>query len=392
MSIRVLMFVPQFPCPIVGGLEKQAFILTESLAHFGVQVVVLSSFFDETQSPKEAKDGVIIYRLTLPKSPGLRYICFPVKLALWLWFHRSGFDILHTHQRSFIALLSILMAKFLRKRVISKNQAVGLWGLHQMNHGPLGKIRTAIFKMADGMVAMTQETVTELQYFGYHRENILTVPNGIKVFPTPEQTFLNRDELRICRIVYVGRLDIGKGLEDLLNAWALIEATIARPAQLQIWGDGPLYHTLIEQQRELGLENSTVFRGKVIDVPTELRTMDVFVLPSHSEGNSNAVLEGMEAGLPIVSTRVGGTPMQVGPEGAPLLCEPCDVEGLAERLALLIDNPALRRRYGEAMRRRVEQHFDIQRIARIYMQAYECLTGQRQGKLSYLSTLPDAAT
>ena len=149
-------------------------------------------------------------------------------------------------------------------------------------------------------------------------------------------------------------------------------------AILELWGSGLMETVLRRRCDELRLADSTIFRGHVEDVRSHLPEMDVFVLPSQAEGNSNAVLEAMAAGLPIVSTRVGGTPMLVGHEGANFLCEPGDVDSMAANMLKLIRDPELRVQVGSAMRRRVERHFDISRVAQTYAAAYRFLTmGQR---------------
>jgi glycosyltransferase involved in cell wall biosynthesis len=113
------------------------------------------------------------------------------------------------------------------------------------------------------------------------------------------------------------------------------------------------------------------------------------VLPSAYEGNSNAVLEAMEAGLPVIATKVGGTPMQIGPEGADLLVPVDDADSLADQLVRLINDSALRRAYGDAMRRRARDNFDIARIAKRYICAYQKLATDGQIDLRECGRLPE---
>src|SRR5690606_8036606 len=125
-----------------------------------------------------------------------------------------------------------------------------------------------------------------------------------------------------------------------------------------------------------------MLRGHVDGVREKMKNADVFVLPSLNEGNSNALLEAMAAGLPIVSTRVGGTPLLVGNEAAPWLCEPGDIDALADRLTRLIEDESTRKALGVAMRSRVEQYFDIGKVASSYTCAYRCLLQSRRDDLS----------
>jgi glycosyltransferase involved in cell wall biosynthesis len=141
--------------------------------------------------------------------------------------------------------------------------------------------------------------------------------------------------------------------------------------------------------QQLGVSPSVNFMGHVEDVRKRLQAVDIFVLPSRVEGNSNAVLEAMDAGLPIVATPVGGTPMQVGAEGASLLFGVGDVDALVERLLMLIHDSRLRRHYGYAMRQRSTEYFDIDKVAGSYNNAYSMLAECTQVDLSSCSKLPD---
>ena len=117
-----------------------------------------------------------------------------------------------------------------------------------------------------------------------------------------------------------------------------------------------------------------------------LSDYDVFVLPSHYEGNSNAILEAMAAGLPVVSTRVGGTPMQVGEAGAKFLHEPGDTAALAELMKQFIADAGLRAELGLAMRHRAEQFFDISQVASTYACAYRLLSAGKRNEVASASS------
>src|SRR5262249_31102514 len=106
----------------------------------------------------------------------------------------------------------------------------------------------------------------------------------------------------------VGRLEERKGHGRFLEAaQSLLAAANGLRPQLLIVGDGPLRETLARQAAALGLTDSVRFTGALADVRLPLAAMDVFVLPSDAEGMSNALLEAMAAGRPVVATAVGGT-------------------------------------------------------------------------------------
>jgi glycosyltransferase involved in cell wall biosynthesis len=110
----------------------------------------------------------------------------------------------------------------------------------------------------------------------------------------------------------------------------------------------------------------------------ELAEWDVFVLPSRMDPCPLAVLEAMASGLPVVASRVGGIPEQIG-EGAGVLVESEDVEGFAQAVLRLAEAPDLRRSLGAAARERVERLFTLERQADGLDRAYRAaLDGRRQ--------------
>jgi glycosyltransferase involved in cell wall biosynthesis len=97
---------------------------------------------------------------------------------------------------------------------------------------------------------------------------------------------------------------------------------------------------------------------------------DIFVLPSHEEGFSNALLEAMAAQLAVIATAVGGNPDAIVDEESGILVRPRDARALAAALKRLAGEPALRRRLGEAARARVEERFSLERCVAHYERLY----------------------
>jgi glycosyltransferase involved in cell wall biosynthesis len=136
------------------------------------------------------------------------------------------------------------------------------------------------------------------------------------------------------------------------------------------------------------MAHAVVFAGHADDVRKELRDADVFVLPSYSEGNSNAILEAMREGLPIVATNVGGAAFQVGQVGAPFLFAPGERHLLTEHLLRLVEEADLRTSTGLAMRERVEETFSMEQVARLYVGAYSLVARRLGSRLSEMSRSP----
>ena len=155
----------------------------------------------------------------------------------------------------------------------------------------------------------------------------------------------------------VGHFAPLKGYEDLLRAIPPIKEKV--PAARFLITGGALYPAyrdyrrhLEESARELGVADRIVFTGEREDPGEILAALDIFVLPSRSEGFGRANLEAMAAGLPVVSTRVGGIPEVVIDGETGILVPPNRPEALAEAITALAEDPALRKRLGAAGRKR----------------------------------------
>ena len=113
--------------------------------------------------------------------------------------------------------------------------------------------------------------------------------------------------------------------------------------------------------------------GVRADVPAILNASDLFVLSSRWEGNPMSVMEALAAGLPVVSTAVGGVPKLVQEGATGLLVPSEDAGALAQAMQALVDDPVRRQAMGEAARQHAVAHFDIRHTVRGYEQLYERL-------------------
>jgi O-antigen/teichoic acid export membrane protein/glycosyltransferase involved in cell wall biosynthesis len=147
------------------------------------------------------------------------------------------------------------------------------------------------------------------------------------------------------RLLFIGKMGFLKGEQDLLQALQSV-AKVAPNFRLDMLGQ--LSDTIAAECRESGLQPLIDHLGPVSleERLAFFKRADVFVLPTYAEGTPISMLEAMAAGLPVVSTPVGGIPdvVEDGVEG--FIVKPGDVEALADRLARLINDPERRRRMG----------------------------------------------
>jgi glycosyltransferase involved in cell wall biosynthesis len=119
-----------------------------------------------------------------------------------------------------------------------------------------------------------------------------------------------------------------------------------------------------------GVSAAFTLLGACDDVAARLSTADIFVLPSRTESMPNAVLEAMAAGLPVVASAVGGVPEVIAHGRTGLLCEPADAQALADHLCLLMDDPSLAGRLGEAARREAQTRYSIDSMVAAFDSLY----------------------
>ena len=168
----------------------------------------------------------------------------------------------------------------------------------------------------------------------------------------------------------VGNLYPVKGQTYLLDAVPQVLQTCPKTTFLLI-GRGELEVPLKTKVKTLGIEEKVRFLGLRHDVPKLLAIMDVFAMPSLSEGLSIALLEAMAAGKPVVVTHVGGNPELVVHNETGLLVPPKDAAALASALRTCLEDKELATRFGRNGRKRLEQSFGLSPMVNHYQQLYQ---------------------
>jgi glycosyltransferase involved in cell wall biosynthesis len=201
-------------------------------------------------------------------------------------------------------------------------------------------------------------------------ECIVVLENGVDLdrFPLTKR----KTSARLHRVGVIANLRPIKGLDTFVRA-ASILASSHSDVTFHVAGDGSLRADLSRLATEVGLKSRFTFEGAIADVPKFLADLDVAVLPSRSEGMSNALLEYMAAAKPIVATAVGGNPQLIGDEAHGLLVPPDDPTQLAAAIGRLLDDPELAERLSSSARRRVEEHYCREAMVGRFEDFYERL-------------------
>ena len=178
----------------------------------------------------------------------------------------------------------------------------------------------------------------------------------------------------------VGRMQAVKDPVTLARAFVRLLQVVpdgARRLRLVMIGDGPLKEQVRGVIEEGGAAGLAWLPGERDDVPRIMRGLDLFVLPSISEGVSNTVLEAMASGLPMVATRVGGNPELIEAGVTGNLVPRNDVESMARAIRVYAESTELCRRHGSEARRAAEQRFGMDVMVNAYMAVYDQLLASK---------------
>ena len=165
-----------------------------------------------------------------------------------------------------------------------------------------------------------------------------------------------------------------KGQRHLIGAAAKV-VRVVPDARFVILGDGELRESLERQIKDLGLERHVILGGFRQDVINLLKSFDLFVMSSVTEGLGTSILDAMACGKAVVGTRTGGIPEAVIDGTTGLLVPPHDETALADAIVTLLKNPAQRERLAAAGLARAEEHFSVERMVKETLAVYEQRTG-----------------
>lgn len=248
--------------------------------------------------------------------------------------------------------------------------------------GALRTVYAGMLRRADRVVAVAEAMRREVvDVFGLPGSRVRTIPHAVdsrRVAPTRGREGM-RAQLGIPpgapAIVSLGALTWEK---DPLAALSAAAPTLAdHPDAVHVFvGDGPMRERLEAQIRARDLQGRVRLLGVRDDVGDLLAACDVLLLSSRIEGLPGCIVEAGMLGVPAAAFAVAGVPEVVADGETGLLAPAGDVARLGDRLRTLIDDPVLRRRLGDAARRRCGSEFEIGDVAPRYLEVYEETAGK----------------
>jgi sugar transferase (PEP-CTERM/EpsH1 system associated) len=352
----------------VGGLQKVVVRLVDRFRG-RMDHLVLTPAGDGPLRPRFGPGVDVIALAERPGSPKLNTLRMARVFRAW----RP--DVVHT--RNWTCIDAVLGARLAGVPVVIHGEHGREAGDPEGRNALRRRVRRLLAPLVTEFVAVSRDLARWLvEDVGVPAAKVTQIYNGVDTeafSPADKEAARRTLGIRDGAVVIgtVGRLDPVKDHRGLLEAFG----RIARhpQAQLVVVGDGPCRAELEQVGRRLGLDGRVLMLGERQDVARILRALDVFALPSLGEGISNALLEAMASGLPVIATRVGGNPELVDHGVTGTLVSPRSAEALAAAFDRYLLDPALIRKHGEAGRQRALRDFSLDRMFGAYDSLYSRL-------------------
>jgi glycosyltransferase involved in cell wall biosynthesis len=230
-------------------------------------------------------------------------------------------------------------------------------------------------RLAGDFYAVSADLRRHMLAEGFPAERVSVIRNGIDPgsVPTPVDRDRARRLLGVSSHAFlvgtIARFDPVKDLTTLVAAFVALRSRVPN-AELLLVGDGPERMRLEQQVRDGGVSRAVHFAGHRDDARHLLPALDLYVNSSSTEGISLTILEAMAASLPVVATRVGGTPEVVADQETGVLVAARSIDALASALCALAAAPDRRASFGGAGRLRLTRDFTLDRMIDDYRRVY----------------------
>jgi glycosyltransferase involved in cell wall biosynthesis len=279
---------------------------------------------------------------------------------------QTGVDVVHAH--GFKADIYVYFA--LRGRSVPFVSTCHTWYDNDLLVTLYGKVDRLVLRGFARVVAVSDEVRQRLLEAGVRAEKIRMVRNGIDLRPFDGAHPSLRGDGTTLLVGLVGRLSWEKGVDNFLRAAARVLADFPG-AKFVVVGEGPDQEKLDRLIDELKIRNGVAMAGRREDMPAVYASLDIMVSSSRQEGLPMAILEGMASSLPLVASAVGEVPTVVADGVTGLLVPADDVERLAASILELLRDQAMRKRFGAAARKLVEDEYSAARMTADYLRVYE---------------------
>lgn len=385
-ALKVLILNYEFP-PIGGGGANANFCLLEQYAQApSLQIDVLTSGAGPGVTQEKFAENVTVYRVGLHKKS--LHVWRKIEVLEWLHKARPHYrHLVQTQDYDLVhAFFGFPSAWFCYRSRVQLPYMISLRGSDvpgqnarlQRDYKLLAPLFRRIWRHAEILVACSQGLRARAQRF-LPSVSVDVIPNGVDLdrFTPAAGASLNASPDRDIRLLTVGRLSETKRVELLIEAVDILLQSEC-PVQLTIIGAGRQYGRLSQMVRDRSLGSHVHMTGRLDQerMPQVYQEHDLLVSASAQEGMSNAMLEAMAAGLPIVSTACEGLDELIRDNG--IIVGQAQAQALAQAIRTVLSDAKTHRHMSRAARARAEQ-FTWAEAARQYMDHYRSLAAREAG-------------
>ncbi len=363
--IKILLIIDKLS---TGGAQRQLQTLALHLDPERFKVAVLCLASTGTMAEKLKEKNIPVYETGLSRLYDPRASAVLLEIAKLV--RRHSVDIVHTWMFNPNIIGPVAARLGAARAVVTSRRDTGFWQKHR-HHRALALTGPLVDAVAGNSRAVLGASI---RHEGLHPRKCVLIRNGIEIPEKPPRRSLKEKRLVVGT---VGSLNPQKGHAFFIDVAAAV--LTRRPDTIfRIMGDGPLHRGLEERIRSLGIGNAVEMPGETADVFAALAKMDVFFLPSKTEGFPNSLIEAFASGLPSVATRVGGTPEIITSPDLGTLVEYGAVRGAAEAIKRYLSDAGLRKVTGAAARESALERFNAKTMADSHADLYTRLVERKR--------------
>jgi len=379
--MRILFFNYEYP-PLGGGAGvATSYILKEFTKIPDLEVDLVTSSVSEHYQLEKIGENIKIHRLPIGKNKNNLHFQSQKDLLIYSWkayfyarklIKDKNYDLSHSFFTVPCGFLSMVYCKWYKIPYIVSLRGADVPGYAErfsLIYKILIPLIKKIWKNASYVISNSQG-LKDLAIKSSSKQNIDIIHNGINIEEF-KPDFSQKDNGRFIITPGASRITSRKGLEYLIEAVAMLAKKYPQ-ILLKIIGDGIERKKLEKQAAESGVKNNVFFVGivKHNEVNKYCQEADVFVLPSLNEGMSNAMLEALASGLPIIATDTGGSKELIKEGLNGFMIKIKDSDDIAEKLEKLIVNPELVKSMG-AESRKIAENMSWKKVAQQYCDLYK---------------------